>query len=299
MPGGGAGPAPGPVPNDIRYATGGLLVAVVAIAAAAGCYTGPHIGTKSSAPAVSVDGAEPAADLPCDVARILSEQCASCHGQAPTGGATLLSRADLTRASTTDPSKSEAQVSLDCMRDPVKPMPPSGSLAPEDLAIFAAWVDAGMPAGTCTSTSTDYATPSVCTSGTEWTRGNHGSRDMRPGGACIACHTSEDDAPRFTIAGTVYPTAHEPDDCYGSRGTSATTVVITGADGTSYSLPLSSAGNFSTSTRIKTPYRAKVVTASGEREMVTPQTNGDCNGCHTEDGDKGAPGRVMAPSVAP
>ena len=42
-----------------------------------------------------------------------------------------------------------------------------------------------------------------------WTRGNHGSPDMNPGRACIACHTT-DDGPALTIAGTVYPTASKP-----------------------------------------------------------------------------------------
>jgi predicted CXXCH cytochrome family protein len=29
--------------------------------------------------------------------------------------------------------------------------------------------------------------------------------------------------------------------------------------------------------------------------MTTPQTNGDCNSCHTPDGASNAPGRIIAP----
>ena len=38
---------------------------------------------------------------------------------------------------------------------------------------------------------------------------------MRPGHACITCHTQEDEGPVFAFAGTVYPTGHEPNECYG------------------------------------------------------------------------------------
>ena len=56
----------------------------------------------------------------------------------------------------------------------------------------------------------------VCTSGTTWAGGDHGSAVMHPGEACIACHTT-DHGPKFAAAGTVFPTSHEPDDCNGSN----------------------------------------------------------------------------------
>ena len=43
------------------------------------------------------------------------------------------------------------------------------------------------------------------------------------------------------------------------------------------------------------PYRAKVVVGGRERVMLTPQTNGDCNACHTQAGAEGAPGRIIVP----
>jgi hypothetical protein len=46
---------------------------------------------------------------------------------------------------------------------------------------------------------------------------------------------------------------------------------------------------------IPKPYTAKVVAGGKVREMVAPQTDGDCNKCHTEAGTSSAPGRIMAP----
>ena len=40
---------------------------------------------------------------------------------------------------------------------------------------------------------------------------------------------------------------------------------------------------------------AKVVVNGIERAMVTPQTLGDCNACHTQNGLQGAPGRIIVP----
>ena len=113
---------------------------------------------------------------------------------------------------------------------------------------------------------------------------------MHPGQACIKCHTKK--GPKFSIAGTVYPTAHEPDDCY---GLGSSTVVITDATGKVLTLKSNSAGNFYSQTAIKMPYTAKVIVGTKERAMKDSQTNGDCNSCHTVTGAEKAPGRIMAP----
>lgn len=115
---------------------------------------------------------------------------------------------------------------------------------------------------------------------------------MHPGHGCIDCHASGD-GPRYAIAGTVYPTSHEPDDCYGASG--ALSIVITGADGRSHSLSVNGAGNFFSKTSVATPYTAAVTAGGKTRAMATPQEDGDCNGCHTERGTRDAPGRIVAP----
>ncbi len=270
------------------------------LAAASGCYTGAKLdlGASDSGAPTTTAPANGEGDLPCDVAALVSESCASCHGEPLAGGAKnrLLTAADFEAPSKTDPSKTVADDSVARMKDAARPMPPSGSLSVDRVAILEAWISAGMPKGACgAGGATPTNTPTVCTSDQLWTRGDHGSSSMHPGMACIDCHksTDEDDAPLYRIAGTVYPTAHEPDDCYGASG--AVTVEITDANGKTYSLPVNGAGNFFSSARITMPYRAKVVSAGKTRAMVAPQTNGDCNACHTEQGAEKAPGRIMTP----
>jgi cytochrome c553 len=137
-----------------------------------------------------------------------------------------------------------------------------------------------------------YDTPVTCTSNVKWTRGDRGSQLMHPGRACIQCHT-DNGGPPLSIAGTVYPTAHEPDDCNGVAG--KVTVVITDAKGKVTNISVNSAGNFYSIASIAKPFSAKVVDANGERAMDDKQTSGDCNSCHTQDGANNAPGRIMAP----
>ncbi len=145
----------------------------------------------------------------------------------------------------------------------------------------------------------DYNTPLICTSGDHWLNGDKGAAAMHPGRACIDCHSMKN-GPAFEVAGTIFPTAHEPDDCNGTDGLFAgATVRITGADGQTFSLQANFAGNFSLGTataKVARPFRAMVVGANGrQRSMQTPQMVGDCNGCHTVTGMNGAPGRIMAP----
>jgi hypothetical protein len=134
-------------------------------------------------------------------------------------------------------------------------------------------------------------TPATCTSGTMWTGGDRGNSRMHPGRACIDCHDANG-GPPLTIAGTVFPSAHEPDDC---NGANAIQVVITGADGVASTITTNSAGNFYSTRNIALPLSAKVVSGGKERAMLATQMTGDCNGCHTESGDQGAPGRIVAP----
>ncbi|HET9933688.1 MAG TPA: hypothetical protein VFQ35_23445 [Polyangiaceae bacterium] len=130
--------------------------------------------------------------------------------------------------------------------------------------------------------------PPTCTSKMTWTRGENAQ--MRPGEACISCHT-QDGGPRFSIAGTVYPTGHEPDDCNGAAGA---TIVIVDAQNREHRITANAVGNFYLEQTIAVPYTAHVIGTNGERFMVSPQTSGDCNGCHTEWGH-GAPGRINIP----
>ena len=107
-----------------------------------------------------------------------------------------------------------------------------------------------------------------------------------------AMHASA--APQLSFAGTLYPTAHEPDDCSGALANGAS-VLIKGANGQKIALTPNSAGNFFAQTSIPTPYTVEVHYQGRVLVKQQPQTSGDCNGCHTAKGLNGAPGRIMAP----
>lgn len=263
--------------------------------------------TDSDTP--TTPGAKPTG-LPCDVTDVLAASCTKCHGSPLQEGApyALLSYDDLARMSPKDKTVSVAQRCVTRMKDSASPMPPApdAPATAAQIATLQAWIDAGMPKGTCGSTPagdaggvTDtgpspYDVPAKCSSGLTWFLGDKGSSMMHPGKACIACHKTHSGAPRFTAAGTVFPTAHEPDDCI-SR-VSGATVVLTGADGKSVSLAVNSySGNFSYTGLLALPYKAKVVVGGKERKMSAAQTNGDCNACHTQTGTSDAPGRIIVP----
>jgi hypothetical protein len=137
-------------------------------------------------------------------------------------------------------------------------------------------------------------TPVVCSSGEHWLGGDRGSPLMHPGRACFTCHPSKNDLV-FAVAGTVYPTAHEPDDCNGVNAASGAVIRLTDGNNVTHELKVNDAGNFYVPGILPTPFRASVVARGLERAMVAPQTSGDCNSCHTEAGSNGAPGRIVAP----
>jgi hypothetical protein len=93
------------------------------------------------------------------------------------------------------------------------------------------------------------------------------------------------------------PTLHEPLNCNGKSGVQ---VVITPASGKAITLSTNAAGNFYSKTAVAMPFTAKVVVGGVEKRMMTAQSTGNCNLCHTQDGasqDGGmrAPGRIIIP----
>src|SRR5437763_884098 len=97
----------------------------------------------------------------------------------------------------------------------------------------------------------------ACTSGRTCTKGTHGAPEMSPGAACVTCHSTMN-GPDRAIAGTVYPSGHEPDLCFGADGANGVRVVITGADGQSIALTPVPSGNFHLRMPVMTPFTAKV-----------------------------------------
>lgn len=237
----------------------------------------------------------------CPVQALLESRCQNCHSDPPLTGVPmpLGTYDDLLAPATTDPSLRAVDVSIARMQDSTAPMPPlpAAPATADEVAILQDWVNQGMPStcDTATVTTNDvYDTPLVCSSG-DYTRGGESS-NMDPGRTCISCHASSREGPRYELAGTVYPTAHEPDDCNGvNGGTSGAQVVVIDATGAQIVLQVNSVGNFYSREAFTAPYAAKVVKDGQERVMLSTQEDGDCNGCHSENGTNQAPGRIMLP----
>lgn len=315
----------------IRILFGSALV-MGAVAAACGGAT-----TNSANP----DGTNPGDDsgsgtagtptgLPCDVATVIATKCASCHGSPPTQSApmSLMSYDDLVAPSSSDPSQTNAQRMLVRMQQASAPMPPkpNAPATADDIAAVQNWINAGMPKGSCDLSDAGieagpdpFAAPPQCTSGSTYTPFPNGSSSMFPGQPCVSCHQSPnlppfsggEGGPSLLLGGTVYPTAHEPNNCratgdMGGPPINTAKVVATDANGKDWSMSVNSVGNFylpriTSTLSFKFPYTIKVLYDGRERDMTTKQTSGDCNACHTQDGTTTdpmgakAPGRVLLP----
>ena len=121
----------------------------------------------------------------------------------------------------------------------------------------------------------------------------------------MRCH-GRGEARTFAFAGTVYPSAHEPDRCYGADGTAGARgaqVVVIDGNGQSFTASVNSAGNFLLRGSITPPLKAKVVFMGRERVMIGAVPHGACNSCHTQSGTTTimsptamkAPGRILLP----
>lgn len=273
-----------------------------------GGQTGGGSGGAGGGNVVAADGGFDG--LPCDVATVLATSCVKCHGPQLTGAAPwpLISRAQLLEAAPGYPGQTKAQRSLARMQMTSAPMPPfpDSPVSAAGVAAFQAWVNAGEPLGSCGTVATPDAgpVPTTCASNKPW----NGARDenMRPGEACVACHQSQEPGKAYFFMGTLFPSAHERNDC-DALPPSQTRVEILDVNNTVVltMTPFSPSGNFYYPNRkaigqngknILMPYRARVVRADGGVSlMMTPQTNGDCNSCHTEQGASGAPGRIVWP----
>lgn len=297
------------------------MAAAVLVAAVMGCTAptgidvgqggngqgGTSTGATTSTGTTTIDGDS---GLPCDVAAVLMSLCTSCHSNPPMTGTPmpLLTYADLTAQKD---GKSYAVLAVERMSSPYQPMPPGGGATAADIAAFQAWIDAGLPMGTCGQVDpgpvdTTFQGEPGCASGSYFQPPSdiEDAEDaMYPGRACIKCHTAED-GPRFEIAGTVFDTGKVLDNCLPPAGVDmdSAKVIITDANGVEHVLSVNDNGNFHSEewdddepALIPLPYKARVVHQGKERHMSSAQTNGDCNSCHTETGTMSAPGRIALP----
>lgn len=229
----------------------------------------------------------------------------------------MLSVGDLRAPSLTQPGRIVAEVAVDRMRDAERPMPPTPSPRVDEgvIADWAAWVLAGTPASGCDDelepTPDPFDVPPTCTSDEFWTEGLfEDSPAMNPGRACIACHADpeafgsdddDDEGPRFIVAGTVFPTAHEPDDCNGVDGVDLEVrIEVRDGAGQIAMVGVNRVGNFFADGGdlphgFAPPFQIRLVAGENERRMAGAAPTGDCNTCHTQAGANGAPGRILLP----
>lgn len=123
------------------------------------------------------------------------------------------------------------------------------------------------------------------------------SPEMNPGFPCIACHLAagDGDAPIFTFAGTVYPSAHEPNSCTGVAAQGAE-LIVSDAAGSVLRALTNTSGNFLLEDAVLVPpYSVTVAFQGRQRTTTTPHQGADCNACHSQVGEQGAPGRVVLP----
>ena len=159
----------------------------------------------------------------------------------------------------------------------------------------------GATSGAGGSGGDPFGTPEMCSSNAFWTAGDQGSVNMKPGSACDTCHVLFGKASKkvFDVAGTVYPSAHEPDDCNGTNLTGVK-IVITDANNADHILDVNAVGNFYHDTLFglspfPAPYKAKITYNGKELKMIAPVMSGDCDSCHTDQGTQNAPGRIILP----
>ncbi|MDQ3366111.1 MAG: hypothetical protein M3680_11860 [Myxococcota bacterium] len=281
----------------------------------AGCYYASEPPTASG---TFDGGAVASSEFPCEVAEVLAT-CWGCHSSPPKGGApmSLVALADLRAMSTVQPAASLAERAVVRMRQADRPMPPVGLPRPSAAAIdaFAAWVTAGTPPGSCEGVQPPGdggptgPFETVCSSGSKWPIGGgdddddddeEGSPDMNPGLPCRTCHLAQEPERAYFFMGTAYPTLHEQDRCRSIVPPGTRVEILDNTGQVALTLPVRASGNFfssSTLPQVALPFTARVVSPTGLiSQMSTPQMTGDCNGCHTEQGINGAPGRVLLPS---
>jgi mono/diheme cytochrome c family protein len=300
-----------------------LVVATFGVSMLAACYMGVGSGadqngngTNPNNPSTSnpTNNGTCAADPWGACEALLAAKCQSCHGATLSGGApmALMTANDLKAPSKTNPSLNNVQLSIQRMQ--ANTMPPGGG-GQSDIAVLQAWIDQGYPAanpnacdgGTPTYEAgpDPYNTPVQCSSNKQGTHQKEGNATMNPGEDCMDCHqVGGNNERQFIIAGTVYKTAHEPNDCAGV----ATGYTVSGVDknNAKWSATVNSAGNFYVQAGTVTPPLSNIIVKDSNgktRPMAEAAPAGNCNACHTVSGAAPyapgfatkAPGRVMAP----
>jgi hypothetical protein len=130
-----------------------------------------------------------------------------------------------------------------------------------------------------------------------WVLGDLKSSWMHPGVDCVGCHATNS-GPDLWFGGTVYAANGQVDDCGGIGGVN---VVVTDAHNVQYPVSSGPTGNFflkkADAPAFAMPYTVTLSMNGVDRSMVSSQSTGNCNACHTQTGTNSAPGRILEPGV--
>lgn len=198
-----------------------------------------------------------------------------------------------------DSGQTIGERSLERMKLAAAPMPPLSEppASAKQLAIFEEWVATGMPAGTCGAIP-DKPAQTTCASGKMWDPQATSTAQMNPGQACRACHKTKASDFNYFFMGTVFPGFYEKDLCISPPPAGAKVEILDVMGNVTMTLTPNATGNFMSSAvvaGVPVPYSARLVANGRVRLMNAPQSDGDCNKCHSEQGTEGAPGRLVWP----
>lgn len=106
-----------------------------------------------------------AGNLPCDVDKVLHDNCRKCHSSPPVFGAPmpLVTYGDLHAPSSSAPAEPVYKRVLARIHDDMRPMPqpPNPRLSPADLATMDAWIAGGAPSAATACNSSDGGAPPI------------------------------------------------------------------------------------------------------------------------------------------
>jgi uncharacterized membrane protein len=98
------------------------------------------------------DDEDKGAGLPCEIEGLLKMRCQGCHNANAKNGVPLMTHQHLMAPSKVDANVAVWKRAIERMASSERPMPPMGKGQPiteEELAMFEAWVEQGMPAERC------------------------------------------------------------------------------------------------------------------------------------------------------
>ncbi len=149
--------------NSFDFTLRSLLATMVAVVLAIACDGGAQDASPSPAAPQGTAPVSTSGDLPCDVATVLNERCASCHGAVPSYGAPmpLVTRGDLLAPANSEKHRRVIDLVPGRIADARRTMPPAPNnpLSERERQLLETWIAAGAPAGQACASKAAAAPP--------------------------------------------------------------------------------------------------------------------------------------------